>query len=137
MPLSAELTNPRPRRISTKIMATAAVRNSDPVEATAINPAIPRRKTPMKMRPKIRPMLKLPTICSPHVLLRSSVLLRIASMGLTPSVTRIGTAKKVAKFQARPKREVASLPRLPRSDNQRRISPTVAEMTAYPRIVPR
>ena len=61
-----------------------------------------------------------------------------AATGPTPSMTRMGTTRNVTRDQATPTIAAAIEPTMPpRSEMARRTMPTVAEMTAQPRIAGR
>jgi len=77
------------------------------VSARKTKARAPRIKVTNPKRAKTRPILRPPTICSPQVFFRSLELRLSASMGPKSSVTRTGTAKKVARLQAIPTREDA------------------------------
>ena len=80
-------------------------------------------------RPKTSPIPPEPISCSPQVFFNSFPLLLMASMGPTPSMTRMGMARKVRMLHpvwatAEPTRPAVP----PRLESSPSTSPTVAEM---------
>ncbi len=123
----------KPKTTTTRTKKTALA-TSSATDSVRLNRAkvtkAPATMVSMISRKKIRPMLKLPAICSPQVSFSIRPLRLMPSTGPTSSTTRTGMTRKVAKPQAMPISELAMRPNAPRSESQRKMSPTVADIIA-------
>ncbi len=127
--------------LSADTITAAATNQITPTVPSTMSPAVPRATpTPMSRMPgsvkrkPIAPSPNWPITFSPHVFLKRSFERLSASPTPRSSSTRIGTTRKVTRFQARPTSRATIVPMIPnRSSIACRTIVTVAVTIAHGR----